>query len=316
MNRIVARISNGLGNQMFLYAFAYVLSKNLNRNLELDIISGINSDIKKSIKKKFKNFEPKYLLNHFNITSNIASKNFCFDGSFLNIYRKFLIFCDKFSIKKRFIIEHRNKKKITFYKNYLAILNNSKLHNTIFIEGHFESSKYFANYKKELLKEFSLSKKIICNNKFENKILNSNSISIAFRADRYSEYIEDDLDLIKTNKTKIFEMKQLDYINRSINFFRSKISNPQFFIFSDNPKKIPSVLIDKKNIHIIDAYISNKAIEDFYLMSLCKHFAVGPTSFHFWPAWLSENQNKICVFPKDINPSNNLDFWPDEWIKI
>jgi hypothetical protein len=27
-------------------------------------------------------------------------------------------------------------------------------------------------------------------------------------------------------------------------------------------------------------------------------------------------ENKICVRPKNINPSNNKNFWPENWIKI
>ena len=55
---------------------------------------------------------------------------------------------------------------------------------------------------------------------------------------------------------------------------------------------------------------------DFYLFSLCKNFIVGPSTFHWWGAWLNENQNKLCIRPKDINPSNNKDFWPKDWISI
>ena len=47
-----------------------------------------------------------------------------------------------------------------------------------------------------------------------------------------------------------------------------------------------------------------------------KHFIIGPTSFHWWGAWLNNNPNKICIRPKNINPSNNSDFWPDKWISI
>ena len=53
-NKIIARMSNGLGNQMFIYAFNFILSKKLNRTLELDILSSFNSDIKKSKKKSIK----------------------------------------------------------------------------------------------------------------------------------------------------------------------------------------------------------------------------------------------------------------------
>ena len=36
MKKIILRCSNGLGNQMFLYAFAFALSKKLKRTLYID----------------------------------------------------------------------------------------------------------------------------------------------------------------------------------------------------------------------------------------------------------------------------------------
>ena len=39
----------------------------------------------------------------------------------------------------------------------------------------------------------------------------------------------------------------------------------------------------------------NKIILDFSLMCKCKYFIVGSTSFHWWPAWLCNDENKIVV---------------------
>ena len=49
-NKLISRISNGFGNQMFLYATSYVLAKKNNYDLFLDIHTGINHDIKRSKK--------------------------------------------------------------------------------------------------------------------------------------------------------------------------------------------------------------------------------------------------------------------------
>ena len=66
-------------------------------------------------------------------------------------------------------------------------------------------------------------------------------------------------------------------------------------------------------------FIKNQnLIDDFYLFSFSKHFIVGPSTFHWWGAWLNENTKKICLRPKNklLNPSNNSDFWPVSWIEI
>ena len=54
----------------------------------------------------------------------------------------------------------------------------------------------------------------------------------------------------------------------------------------------------------------------FFLLKNCKYFIVGPTTFHWWGAWLSDYKDKICIRPKNLNPSNNVDFWPNSWIEV
>ena len=314
MKKIIARISNGFGNQMFLYAAAYSLSKKLNRKLELDIFSGLNSLKKKNLKKKFKHFVPQYELKYFKISAKLADKNDCFDTLYLKYKRKILFFLDNFLNKKKFIIEKRNKNKTSSF--YDLKLDNSFLDNKVYIEGYFETEKHFLEYRNELIREFSLKNKINCLTDIKNKILNTNSVSLAMRADRYNERLSDDNNSENILKSKNYEFQQYKYILRSIEYFNKKIKKPNFFIFSDNPPKIEKLFSNLKNTFIVNRYKSNKIIEDYYLMSLCKHFAVSPTTFHFWPAWLSNYKNKICLRPKNLNPSNNKDFWPKNWIKI
>ena len=98
--KIICRISNGFGNQMFMYATSYSFSKQLNYKLFLDTFSGINQDIKKSLKKGFKHYKPQYELSIFNLTANLLPKDLTFDSFFGHFKRKFLIFLDKFILKK------------------------------------------------------------------------------------------------------------------------------------------------------------------------------------------------------------------------
>ena len=313
MKRIISRISNGIGNQMFLYAASFSLSKKLNRKLYLDIYTGLNSDINKNKKKKFKHFTPKFELKYFDISASILDKKDTFDSFFGYIKRKFLIFLDKFLTKKNFLIEHKNKKKITHYK---AFPTNNNYKDTIFLEGYFESEKYFYKYRNELIKEFSLKNEVICNENYLKKIQKTESVSMTIRADRFNERKEDDSNKNKIKKSLDYEKKQIKFILRSMNYFNKKLKKPFFFIFSDNPSKFSQLFKKNKQVIFINKHKKNKVIEDYFLISKCKHFAVGPTSFHFWPAWLSEYKKKICIRPKDLNLSNNINYWPKKWVKI
>ena len=313
--KLICRISNGFGNQMFMYSASYSFSKQLNYKLFLDTFSGINHDIKKTVKKGFKHYKPQYELSVFNLTANLLPKNLTFDSFFGHLKRKFFTFLDKFTLKKRFIIENKDSSKKTFYDN--SYLNN-KFNSKIYVEGYFESEKYFLNYRSDLLNEFSFNKNIKCTSNYLNAIINSNSISLAIRKDRFTETYDDDKNVVKLKKTFDFEKTQYDYIINSINYFKKKVVNPKFFLFSDNFNELEKMFLHIGDLTFIKDYLSNKVLEDFFLMSKCKHFAVAPTSFHWWAAWLNNGTDKICLRPSNefLNPSNNSDFWPKNWIEI
>ena len=171
--KLICRISNGFGNQMFMYATAYSFAKQLNYTLFLDTFSGINQDIKKGLKKSFKHYKPQYEISVFNLTANLLPKDLTFDSFFAHFKRKILTLLDKFTFKKRFIIENKNSSKQTYYDN--SYLNN-KFNSKIYLEGYFESEKYFLNYRSDLLNEFSFNENIKCINNYLDAIINSNSI--------------------------------------------------------------------------------------------------------------------------------------------
>ena len=81
MNKtIVAKISKGLGNQLFMYANAYTISKKYNSELLIDNTSGYFKT-----KNKIRNYE----LDKFLISNNIADKDLKFDTYSKDIIRKF-----------------------------------------------------------------------------------------------------------------------------------------------------------------------------------------------------------------------------------
>ena len=314
-SKLVTRISNGFGNQMFLYAAAFAFSKELNRELLLDTYTGPNQLLKKNLKKKFKHFIPKYELSVFNISANALAHELTFDSKIGYFKRKFFIFFDRFYKKKKFILENKGLSKKTLFSD---IYLKNKYQSTAYIEGYFESEKYFLKYRPQLLNEFSFKNNINYLKNYFDLITNSNSVSLAIRRDRYSETLDDDRDEAKLKKTNHFENLQYNYIIKSIDYFKNHIEKPKFFLFSDNFDNLDKRFFNITGLIFIKNNLTDKGLEDFYLMSKCKHFAVAPTSFHWWAAWLNTSSDKVCLRPSDdmLNPSDNIDFWPDSWIPI
>ena len=303
--RLIVRISEGLGNQLFMYANAYTLSKTIDYKLYVDDQSGF---------VKTKNFRDYYLEN-FNITANIIDNKFKFNTLKKNIKRKFLKKIDFFFKKKRFILEKKDKDKNTRFEN--LDLSPEKLNSNVFIEGHFESEKYFKKYRNNLTKEFRFKENLNLSKNFYSNIINQNLdnvVSLCIRTNRYSERPGNKNNAISKMKSDELVKNTIQYINRSIQFLKNKIENPIFLIWSNDFKGLKEYFPEKNFIFVEND--KNKIFTDFYLLNKCKTFIVGPTSFHWWGAWLSENPGKMCIRPSNINPSKNSDFWPEEWISI
>jgi len=312
---LIVKISNGFGNQMFLYASAYSFAKKLNYNLLIDDETGINQDLKKWKKKQRLNWKPKYELDIFNLKSNTANKTYKSFGNKGYLKRKYLKFIDRFSLQKSFLCERMNDNKRTLYSDSYLFQKYSK---TIYLEGYFESEKYFEDYRNDLIKEFSFkSIPDLKNNIFKKIIDTNNVVSIAFRGNRFSEFADNKKNKLRLQETLDFEKLTVEYIYRSVEYFKSKIKNPRFLLWSDNFENLEQYF-DPKVFTFVQNEKEKKIYLDFFLMRQCKYFIVGPTSFHWWSAWLCNHKKKIILCPKDseLNVSSNLNFWPESWIKI
>jgi len=294
---LTVRLAQGIGNQLFMYANAYSLSKSYNYQLFIDNTSGY---FKK--KDQLRTYE----LNNFLLEENLATSDLKFDTHSKNLKRKILIKLDKFRNYRSFILEKKDANKKTFFSK----INLDNYSNKLFLEGHFESEKYFYEYKDDLKRIFKVKNNLLENNNlYMNDIKNNNSVSICIRQNRYSEG-----KLKNNDKSLKFTKDTIDYIHRAITYIKKKIDNPMFFVWSNDFKNLREHFNEREYVFVENSI--NKSLNDFHLFNFSKHFIVGPTSFHWWGAWLNNNPNKICLRPKNINPSNNNDFWPNEWISI
>ena len=299
--KIIVRAAAGLGNQMFMYAHASALASKIKYKLFID-------DTSAYFQKKNRSDNRSYKLNYFNISSPIADKKYKYDNHVRHILRKLLIFIDEFKKNKSFMIEHKNKDKITSFKE-----GNYNFSEKIYVEGYYESEKYFNQINEILLKQFTIKNDLIDpKNKYIDMLKNSDSVSIHVRRNRFVE--PDIFSFRGLQETKNIHLNDVfAYIKNAVTFFEKKIKNPKFFIWSNNFSDLDKIF-DQKKFTFIE---NNSTAVDFYLFNFAKHFIVGPSTFHWWGAWLNQNKNKICVRPPGkLNPSTNLNFWPEDWKKI
>jgi hypothetical protein len=173
----------------------------------------------------------------------------------------------------------------------------------IFIDGFFQSEKYFKHNRKEILKliDFSFISKNYINEKY-NFIGNKKTTSIHIRRGDYVNY------------PNIHPTQSLEYYKQSIDILKDKTD--LFIVFSDDINWCKENLILENIVYIDD----EKDYIELYLMSLCDNNITANSSFSWWGGWLNENPNKIVIGPlkwfgNDIH-HNKGDILPNNWIKL
>ena len=145
MKKVIVRLGNGLGNQLFTYAAAYSFAKKNNAKLYVDNESGF-------YKKRYK-----YELHNFNISAGIAEVNNKFLGEFGKLKRRILIKFNNYFKNKFFLIESLDKEKLTYFQPDQFNINFKE---KIYFEGYFQTEKYYKSREEELIKELTFKKEI------------------------------------------------------------------------------------------------------------------------------------------------------------
>ncbi|MDO4462208.1 MAG: alpha-1,2-fucosyltransferase [Bacteroidia bacterium] len=93
-----------------------------------------------------------------------------------------------------------------------------------------------------------------------------------------------------------------DYYKRAIAMIEVKVSNPHYFIFSDDTEYAKELFCFIENKDIVTGNIGEKSYLDMYLMTQCKHNIIANSTFSYWAALLNENEGKIIIRPKMQTP--------------
>ena len=115
-----------------------------------------------------------------------------------------------------------------------------------------------------------------------------------------------------------------DYYLSAIERMKSRLSNPYFFIFSDEPALCRDLSF-LKDIHheIVEHRHPNQPLVDMYLMSLCRNIIIANSTFSWWAAYLGERTNTMIIAPsrwtnsvKELDASDTSSIVPGRWIRI
>jgi len=289
---ICIRLMGGLGNQMFEYAAL--------RCKMLD--DGDKGKISlKGITNKTHNV---YSLNHFNISKDIEiinneSLKCKFNHLLYGFYCIFLL-----KAKKGFNIVKKIQPLLNRFGYYCVPdgyikLSKSKSKNQVMV-GYFQSVKYFDKYREVIQKEFTVIDEVLPKNKaLLESIRNTNSVCLHIRR---GDYVGSNHQVCTT-----------EYYLKAIKLMKEKITNPVFYVFSDDIKWVKENINFDEDVVFVEG--NNPNYEELRLMYSCKHFIISNSSFSWWAQYLSINKDKVVIAPSKWfqNPNQKVDIYLEEW---
>lgn len=276
---IFVDIMGDFGDQLFQYATAKSLAIDKNSDFLMNLEDYNREDAQNVDHVDFK-------LNHFNIDFNKQ-----FRESELNNYT---------DIKK--VIEPLST------DNFAKFVNLNDYSGNIYLKGYWQNENYFKHNKLNILEDL----KVITppnnkNKKMLDEINNYNSVCLSFRRRECSDpYF-----------VAQFGICTEEYYKNAINFISKRVSNPTFFIFSDDIEWIEdNVKLDFPTIPVNFNGVGYEH-EELRLMYSCKHFILANNSFSWWGAWLSNNKGKNVFAPNPwFNSYTKQSILCPEWIHL
>lgn len=100
-------------------------------------------------------------------------------------------------------------------------------------------------------------------------------------------------------RPEVKDVCTINYYLRAVNIIKERVSNPKFYVFTDNADWVNENLkgIAYKLVDINPAVGWGNHF-DMQLMSLCKHNIIANSTYSWWGAYLNQNKKKIVIAPK------------------
>lgn len=287
---MIVRFKAGLGNQMFQYAFIRLLQE----KYKIDDVKADFSYYEKAASFKVTSIDC------FNIKIDKASSK---DLSSVCIFRhnfKPHSFVYRLSILFESLMNQHY-----FLEPNRGFINPSSLLKFKYLDGYWQSWKYVNEIDSVIRDEFTPK-----NVSGLIDIINQDEESV-FIGIRRGDYL-------KTRKArKHFYYTGTEYYLNAMDYMHTHLKTPVFYVFSNDLQWVKDNIPFKYPVVYLNTGKKIKDYEELYLMSLCKHAIIPNSTFHWWAAWLINNQIKIVIRPKLwFADSKPIDIYPPEWITV
>ncbi len=277
---IYSQATGGFGNQLYNYAIGFSLAKEYGEEFALDISPY--------------RFSPRpFVLDRLTISGKVISlcpptHNTKLSRMIARILRKLASNRHGHCKWMKEAPETRNR-----YGSYDFSHKSS-----LYLEGYWQHYKYFDKYYTELCKEFQLKEEYIspdCKKLIET-CSSQNSVAMHIRKGDYeASWVLDD-----------------SYYQKAISHIEHNTSDPHFYIFCEDIPYVEEHYSNLSNAVFVTKEYKLSDLEEFYLMSKCRHQIIANSTFSWWAAYLNNYSDKIVIAPEYMHWTK--DYYPSNWM--
>lgn len=282
---VISKLSGGIGNQMFQYAIGRTLALRMNAPLILDI-------------SWFSTHEERpFALDKLCISGDIYHTPFAESKLLAGPISKLATPL----IRMRFGVPVYKVRQFNFDPHILEIKGG------VYLKGYWQSEKYFEKESEKVRLDFRCKHPLTpARQRIANQIDGRTAISVHVRRGDY----------VSSNKNGANLTCSPQWYSMAMEKMALNVTDPTFFVFSDDPDWARANLPMKWEAHFIEPQHDRRDFEDMQLMSRCQHHIIANSSFSWWGAWLNASKTKRVIAPAVwfADPKiNTADLVPEEW---
>ena len=283
-----------MGNQMFQYAFGRRMAADLRTTLKIDLSLLLDRARGKD-----------HVYREYDLTIFKVPHEFVMSPAMLRTLYKTRSSAVCKLVRKRVGRNKTHIKEPHFHVSEDLLKN--PIDNAIY-DGWWQSERYFEPIAEEIQKVFEFVNPIEKTSAaLLQQIHETQSVCLNVRRTDF---------LVTSN----LNTTDKDYFLRGVKKIADQVSDPHFFIFSDDVEWCAANLnLDYPTVLVDHGHKGEKFGNYMQLMKACKHYIIPNSSFAWWAIWLNQQEEKIVIAPKRwFNDSsiNTDDLVPKDWWRL
>lgn len=291
---VIVRLKGGMGNQMFQYALGVQLAARLKAKLKLEVGSLL-----------YRNKGQDFVYRDYDLRVFKVKDDFLVRPEILRPIMNLRVKPLSQLVRKGTTRKYEVVKEAHFHYDP-AILSSPK--EELIYDGWFQSPKYFAGVERQIREDFNYRLPLLPNSgELLKRIEASNSICLNVRRGDFLT-------------TAVLNATNQAYFLRAADYLGREISEPRFFVFSDDVAWCrENIILDYPTEFVGHEHGGWKFGNYHRLMRSCRHFIIPNSTFAWWAAWLNTGKDKIVVAPENWFVGDEYDasdLVPEEWVRL